>query len=81
MQHSGDALEKKNNVFSLIGSLPMYTNRVMGDTYPIYVCTGLITRVISSVHGTFCGNWKERLFKATLDIWKVSIFEEKGRNF
>ena len=55
----------------------MYTNRVMGDTYPIYACTGLKSRVISFVYGTFCGNWKEGLFKATLDIWKVSIFEEK----
>ena len=37
---------------------------VVGETYPIYACTGTNQRVISSVHGTFCcSSWKQGFLK------------------
>ena len=36
---------------------------VVGETYPIYACTGTNQRVISSVHGTFCCSWKQGFLK------------------
>ena len=37
---------------------------LMGQTYPIYACTGTThTHVISSVHGKFCCGWKQGFLK------------------
>ena len=36
---------------------------VVGETYPIYACTGTNQRVISSVHSTFCCSWKQGFLK------------------
>lgn len=40
---------------------------IMGQTYPIKPAQALTTRVISSVHGTFCGSWKLGFLKWQLD--------------
>ena len=40
---------------------------LMGQTYPIYACTGSnLARVISSVHGAFCSGWKKGFLKEQL---------------
>ena len=39
---------------------------MMGQYYPIYACTSAYHAHYLSVHVTFCGSWKQTLFKSHL---------------